>query len=99
MAVIDDLADRKFTGADIVINPNFGVQQEAYDSLIGAASCVLSGVDFCIIRPEFLAADEPKNMPATIARTEIRFICFSAAMMRQTIPLLSAGCFWKPMMR
>lgn len=53
MAVIDDLADRKFD-ADLLVDPNpIHAQTNAYAGLVSRRTQMCLGGDFAILRPEF----------------------------------------------
>lgn len=53
--VIDDLADRKHE-CDILLDQNLGSKATDYRDLVNADCEILTGTEFCLLRPEFAAA-------------------------------------------
>lgn len=51
--VIDDLADRLHQ-CDLLLDQTFGRSSSDYRHLVPAKSEILAGVDYCLLRPEFL---------------------------------------------
>jgi UDP-2,4-diacetamido-2,4,6-trideoxy-beta-L-altropyranose hydrolase len=68
LAVIDDLINRSFGPAEMVINPNYGVEADAYEALVPAACDRLCGLNFCFIRPEFMVARRALTEPLYLSR-------------------------------
>ncbi len=50
--VIDDLADKKFD-CDIILNQNFGAQEECYKNKVSNDCSLLLGCEYALLRPEF----------------------------------------------
>lgn len=58
--LVDDFADREAVAADLIVNPNLGVDSATYRNRAAGAT-VLAGPRYCLLRREFRAAPPKRS--------------------------------------